>query len=525
MKIMKFGSKSLATPESLRQVASIIIAEPNQKIVVCSAISGTGTVLLSICELLKQNQKVEARIKIDELFIHYRNFITELLEDESYVESAMAVLEEQFGFLNFILKISYSEILRADILSQGELLSSKIFSIYLSELNIKHTVLAALDFMQLDADGEPVLGTIKFKLSQILQRTPNMILLTQGYLVRNVKGDVASLGSGGGDYSATLIAAALNAEVCELWSDWKNSVKSNVRVIRNKSVEHTMCYDEAAELGYHSGNLLLPSIIWPANSSGIPLVIKDIGDPNGAGTVITSTPHYSGAASIVARDSVTTFQVTINNKYKRQGFLVEIFSVFSKFDTPIDLVATSEISVAVSISKKKYFNEIVSALDEYGTVEVTELQTMISIVGNVITRTDQIIKRIFDVLTGIPLSMINFGASPHSLSFVIAEIDKESTIDRLCDALFATNEDIAKNSVSTKFGNDGMIMGNYFDEENFQINNGSDTPVHVLYKKLEEEPVNTELRKEKIYREHSFNRAEIEKNHIDFEKFFRNQSM
>lgn len=525
MKIMKFGSKSLATPESLKEVARIIIAEPKQKIIVCSAISGTGMVLLSICELLKQNQKVEARIKIDELFIRYRNFITELLEDESYKESAMGVLEEQFGFLNFILKISYSEVLRADILSQGELLSTKIFSIYLSEQNIKHAVLPALDFMQLDADGEPVLGTIKIKLSQILQRTPNMILLTQGYLVRNVKGEVASLGTGGGDYSAALIAAALNAEVCELWSDSKHTTKSNVTVIRNKAVEHTISYEEAAELAYHSGNLLLPASIWPANISGIPLIIKDINNPNETGTIITSTPHYSGVASIVARDNVASFQITNNKMYRRHGFLAEVFAVFAKFDTSIDLVTTSEIAVAISISDKKNFNEIVSALDEIGTVEVTELQTMISIVGNIITRTDQIIKRIFEALNGIPLSLINFGASPHCLSFIIAEIDKESTINRLYDSLFVTNEASAKEKEMSEYGNNQMVNRSASNNDNSQLRNANETPVHILYKKLEEEPVNTEMRKEKIYKDHSINRAEIEKNQIDFEKFFRDHSM
>ncbi len=525
MKIMKFGSKSLATPESLKEVASIIIAEPKPKIVVCSAISGTGTVLLSICELLKQNQKVEARIKIDELFIRYRNFITGLLEDESYVESAMGVLEEQFGFLNFILKISYSEVLRADILSQGELLSTKIFSIYLSEQNVKHAVLPALDFMQLDADGEPVLGTIKIKLSQILQRTPNMILLTQGYLVRNVKGEVASLGTGGGDYSAALMAAALNAEVCELWSDLNNTTKSNISVIRNKAVEHTISYEEAAELAYHSGNLLLPVSIWPANISGIPLVIKDINNPSDTGTIITSTPHYSGVASIVARDNVASFQITNNKMYKRHGFLAEIFAVFAKFDTSIDLVTTSEIAVAISISDKKHFNEIVSALNEFGTVEVTELQTMISIVGNIITRTDQIIRRIFEALNGIPLSMINFGASPHSLSFIIAEMDKESTINRLYDALFVMEQSVSNNKAMSQFGDDNIQNRNVLSNDTSQLRDGNETPVHILYKKVEEEPVNTEMRKEKIYRDQSFNRAEIEKNQIDFEKFFRDHSM
>ena len=517
MKIMKFGSKSLATPERLKQVAGIILAEPMQKIVVFSAISGTGRALNSICDLLAQNQKVEARIKIDELFIKYRNFISGLLEQDSHIESAMSVLEEQFGFLNFILKISYSDALKSDILSQGELLSTRIFSIYLAEQNVKHAVLPALDFMQLDANGEALIGPIKIKLSQILQRTPNTILLTQGYLVRNVKGDVASLGQGGGDYSAALIASALNAEVCEIWTDVADMIDSNLNIFRDSKIDNILSFEEAAELAYYGGKLLLPSSIGPANYSGIPVTLKDLSNPQAKGTTITTSSHYNGVAAIATRNHFVTFQIRNNKIYLRDGFLSQVLAVFAKFDTAIEMITTSEVGVAVSITNKEHLNSIVTELSTIGSVELNEFQSMICLVGNVITRTNQVIKKIFDALDGIPLSMISFGASPHSISFIVSEMDRDEAVQKLKATIFRDEE------IIEKVENGILLRSEELVSSQTGISNGNSS--YSVMPKMPENPINTELRKEKIYGDNIFNRSEIEKNKIDFEKFFRDHSM
>ncbi len=524
------------------------MAEPKQKIVVFSAFSGTGKALATICELLKQSQKVEARIRIDELFIKYRNFITELLENSTHIESAMNVLEEQFGFLNFILKISYSDAVKADILSQGELLSTKIFSIYLAEQNVKHAVLAALDFMALDAKGEPVVGTIKIKLSQILQRTPNTVLLTQGYLVRNVKGETASLGSGGGDYSAALIAGALNAEVCEIWTDTEEVQQFATHVIRDSNAVNIVSFEEAAELAYYGGKLLHPASIWPASAGGIPILLKDINDPAFTKTTITTSSHYSGVSSIAAKDFVINFQIRNNRMFMRHGFLAEVFAVFAKYETSVDMVTTSEIGVAISISEKKYFQEIVTALNQLGTVEVNEFQTMISLVGNVVTRTEQLIKRVFEAMNGIPLSMISFGASPHSISFTVSDIDKQKALERLKLVVFPHAEEEGALDEDTSLGHEAEwnghaaaiypINGNHHVADNGTQHKdetvaelASTASMHAQHEghlaipKFEDQPINTELRKERIMGDSSINRKEIEKNKIDFEKFFRDHSM
>ena len=216
MKVMKFGGTSVGKPQRMKEVATLITADKERKIVVLSALSGTTNALVEISELLAANDRQGARQRIDSLEDHYHHFIGELLVDIAVVKKAKKVLAEHFEFLSIILKISFSEALNKDILAQGELLSTKLFSLYLEENNIAHKLIPALDFMTLDTQDEPQIGTIKVKLAQILQRSKDIdIFITQGYISRNARGEVDNLKRGGSYYTASLIAAAINATVCD----------------------------------------------------------------------------------------------------------------------------------------------------------------------------------------------------------------------------------------------------------------------------------------------------------------------
>lgn len=156
------------------------------------------------------------------------------MNDSDIREKAKKVLGEHFEFLSIILKISFSEALNKDILAQGELLSTKLFCLYLEENKIDHQLIPALDFMSLDNQDEPQVGTIKVKLSQILKKYKNIgIFVTQGYITRNARGEVDNLKRGGSDYSASLIAAAINASVCEIWTDIDGMHNNDPRVVKS----------------------------------------------------------------------------------------------------------------------------------------------------------------------------------------------------------------------------------------------------------------------------------------------------
>jgi aspartate kinase len=212
MKIMKFGGTSVGKPERMHQVAQLITRDEERKIVVLSALSGTTNTLVQIGDALSAGDRTAASTIIGRLEAHYQDFIQHLLAEESSRTQAKALIAEHFEFLRIILKISFNDALSKDILAQGELMSTKMFSVYLSEIGVRHELLPALEFMSIDANDEPHVLDIRAKLEQQLAKYPEVgIFVTQGYICRNARGEVDNLKRGGSDYTASLVAAAAAA--------------------------------------------------------------------------------------------------------------------------------------------------------------------------------------------------------------------------------------------------------------------------------------------------------------------------
>ncbi|HVG15756.1 MAG TPA: hypothetical protein VM935_12375, partial [Chitinophagaceae bacterium] len=213
---MKFGGTSVGLPQRMHQVAKLITAEPEEKIVVLSAVSGTTNSLVEISALLAKGEREEAKKKIDALEAHYNGFVQGLVITEDAKSKTVEILKEHFEFLNIILRISFSEALNKDILAQGELLSTKLFSAYLEEQQVEHVLLPALNFMYVDENDEPQIPVISERLEKQLEQHGGIkLFITQGFICRNARGEVDNLKRGGSDYTASLVAAALRASVCE----------------------------------------------------------------------------------------------------------------------------------------------------------------------------------------------------------------------------------------------------------------------------------------------------------------------
>ncbi len=265
MKIMKFGGTSVGLPQRMHQVAKLITAEPEQKIVVLSAVSGTTNALVEISALLAKGNREEAKKKIDALQAHYEGFVQGLVTSEEATKRTAEILKEHFEFLNIILRISFSEALNKDILAQGELLSTKLFSAYLEEHQVEHVLLPALNFMYVDENDEPQIPVIHDRLEKQLEQHGGVkLFITQGFICRNARGEVDNLKRGGSDYSASLIAAALKASVCEIWTDISGMHNNDPRVVDRTVAIEQLSFDEAAELAYFGAKILHPASIWPA---------------------------------------------------------------------------------------------------------------------------------------------------------------------------------------------------------------------------------------------------------------------
>src|SRR6187399_2687589 len=383
MKIMKFGGTSVGKPERMKDVADLITRDTEPKIVVLSAVSGTTNALVEIGDALQKGDKELAKQKIESLESQYRDFIKQLLKTPDALKKAEAIVTEHFEFLHIILKVSFNEALNKDILAQGELLSTKIFSTYLEEKGIDHQLLPALDFMRIDSHDEPQIDFIQVKLRSIIaQNNTKNLFITQGYICRNSRGEVDNLKRGGSDYSASLIAAAIKASVCEIWTDIDGMHNNDPRIVNKTLPIEKLSFDEAAELAYFGAKILHPASIWPAQQYKVPVKLLNTMEPAAKGTTISSEVTSKGAKAVAAKDTITAVKIKSSRMLLAYGFLRKVFEIFEKYKTSIDMVTTSEVAVSVTIDSDASLPAIKKELETLGHVEIDKNQAIISIVGN-----------------------------------------------------------------------------------------------------------------------------------------------
>jgi len=437
MKIMKFGGTSVGKPERMHQVSQLITKDSEPTIVVLSALSGTTNSLVGISDALAKLDKHGATNIIDTLEKHYRSFIVELLKSEELRAKANAIIDEHFEFLKITQRISLSDALNKDILAQGELMSTKLFSLYLEQEKIEHALIPALEFMRLDVNEEPDLNVIREKLQTVLSAHPTKkLFITQGYICRNAKGEVDNLKRGGSDYTASLIAAAVKASVCEIWTDIDGMHNNDPRVVDKTVAIEQLSFDEAAELAYFGAKILHPTCIWPAQQENIPVKLLNTMQPSAAGTVIKKEAGTVGVKAVAAKDGIIAVKIKSSRMLLAYGFLRKIFEVFEKYKTPIDMITTSEVAVSVTIDSDIHLAEIITELSNIASVEIEKDQTIVSIVGNEIAQTDAVLKKLFDAINEVPVTMVSYGGSPHNISLLLPSAFKTKTLQLINKGLF-----------------------------------------------------------------------------------------
>jgi len=420
MKVMKFGGTSVGKPERMFQVAELITADDEPKIVVLSALSGTTNSLVQIGDKLANYDKEGAEAVINGLFEHYKQFIHDLLKTAEYRQKALSIIGEHFEFLHIILKISFSEALSKDILAQGELMSTKLFDLYLAENNIDHLLIPALEFMSVDAEGEPHLSVIQNKLEALLAKhTDKKLFITQGYICRNIRGEVDNLKRGGSDYTASLIAAAIKGSVCEIWTDIDGMHNNDPRVVDKTLPIEELSFDEASELAYFGAKILHPTCIWPAQQTGVPVKLLNTMEPKAKGTTIQQHVDTRGAKAVAAKDGIIAIKIKSSRMLLAYGFLRKVFEVFEKYKTSIDMITTSEVAVSVTIDNDEFLKEIVKELEPFGLVEVDRDMTIVSVVGDHIAEEKDALMQLFDSIHDIPVRMVSYGGSLHNISFLV----------------------------------------------------------------------------------------------------------
>lgn len=437
MKVMKFGGTSVGSPKRIKEVSSLITETGEPTFIVLSAMSGTTNSLVEISNYLYKKNPDGANEIINCLENKYMLHVEELYTTGVYKQKTREFLHDEFDYLRSFTKNLFTSFEEKSIVAQGEIMSTNMVVNYLQENGVKAVLLNALDFMRTDKNGEPDLQAIKEKLSEIMKANEGyQIYLTQGFICRNAYGEIDNLLRGGSDYTASLVGAALPAEEIQIWTDIDGMHNNDPRVVEDTEALHQLNFDEAAELAYFGAKILHPTCVLPAKYANIPVRLKNTMDPKAEGTLINNVVIKGKFKAVAAKDNITAVKIKSSRMLLATGFLRKIFEIFESYQTPIDMITTSEVGVSMSIDNNTHLDEIVNELKKYGTVTVDTDMCIICVVGDLDWNNLGFESQALDAMKNIPVRMISYGGSNHNISFLIREADKKQALQNLSAILF-----------------------------------------------------------------------------------------
>ena len=437
MKVMKFGGTSVGSPERMKGVASLITESGEPTFVVLSAMSGTTNSLVEISDYLYKKNPEGANEVINNLEKKYMQHVEELYSTDEMKKTTREFLHGEFDYLRSFTKDLFTSFEEKSIVAQGEVMSTNMVVNYLNEQGIKAVLLSALDFMRTDKNAEPDPQYIKEKLAAIMEQNQGyQIYITQGFICRNAYGEVDNLQRGGSDYTASLIGAALPAEEIQIWTDIDGMHNNDPRVVEHTEAVRQLNFEEAAELAYFGAKILHPTCVQPAKYAGIPVRLKNTMDPKADGTIIDNVIVRGKIKAVAAKDNITAIKIKSSRMLLATGFLRKVFEIFESYQTPIDMIATSEVGVSMSIDNDAHLNDIVNELKKYGTVTVDSDMCIICVVGDLDWSNVGFETMATDAMKNIPVRMISYGGSNYNISFLIKEKDKKQALQNLSNVLF-----------------------------------------------------------------------------------------
>lgn len=437
MKVLKFGGTSVGSAERIRAVANLI-KDRGKNIVVLSAMSGTTNTLVEISDYLYKHNINGAKEIINDLEQKYRR-VSALLFDN--VEIRMEADEEMaaiFSLIRSLARDNFTDFEEREILSQGELLSTKLMHLYLRQIGINAGYLPSLEYMRTDKNGEADMDHIRQHLQLLLDENPDADLyITQGYICRNAYGEVDNLRRGGSDLTASLIGAAILAKEIEIWTDIDGMHNNDPRFVEGTKPVAELHFDEAAELAYFGAKILHPTCVLPAKVNNIPVRLLNTLEPSAAGTLIDNTETAHCIKAVAAKDDIIAIKIKSSRMMLASGFMHRVFEIFDNYKRPIDMIATSEVGVSVTIDNPLKLEHIVDELKEIGTVTIDRDMVIICVVGDLEWHNKGFEAKALAALSDIPVRMISYGGSNYNISFLVSKDDKVKALRALQNNLFA----------------------------------------------------------------------------------------
>ena len=438
---MKFGGTSVGTPERMKDVAQLITKSGEPTFVVLSAMSGTTNSLVEISDYLYKKNPEGAQEVINQLELKYMGHVDKLYSTDAMKKTTGEFIKKEFEYLRSFTKDTFTSFEEKIVVAQGEVISTNMVVNYLKEQGIKAVLLDALSFMRTDKNSEPDMPYIKENITRVMKANQGyQIYITQGFVCRNAYDEVDNLQRGGSDYTASLIGAALMSDEIQIWTDIDGMHNNDPRIVEKTDAVHQLNFEEAAELAYFGAKILHPTCVQPAKYAGVPVRIKNTMDPDAEGTVVDNVLVRGKIKAVAAKDNITAIKIKSSRMLLATGFLRKVFEIFETYNTPIDMITTSEVGVSVTIDKTSNLTKIMDELKKYGTVTVDSDMCIICVVGDLDWSNVGFETLVTDAMANIPVRMISYGGSNYNISFLIRENDKKQALQNLSAKLF-NNED------------------------------------------------------------------------------------
>jgi aspartate kinase len=443
--VAKFGGTSVADYDAMNRSADVVLADPNTRLVVLSASAGVTNLLVSLSEGLEATERF---VKLDALR-KIQFDILERLQNPNVIREEVERLLENITTLAEAASLATSTALTDELVSHGELMSTLLFVEIMRERNIQaqwfdvRKVMRTSDrFGRAEPDVEAL---AELTNQQLAPRLADGIVITQGFIGSEAKGRTTTLGRGGSDYTAALLGEALHATRVDIWTDVPGIYTTDPRVVSAAKRIDVIAFEEAAEMATFGAKVLHPATLLPAVRSDIPVFVGSSKDPKAGGTLVckkTENPPLFRALALRRRQTLVTLHS--HNMLHSRGFLAEVFGILARHNISVDLITTSEVSIALTLDTTGSTStgdtlltqSLLIELSELCRVEVEEDLALVAIIGNKLSRACGVGKEVFGVLDPFSIRMICYGASSYNLCFLVPTDQAEQVVQKLHQNLF-----------------------------------------------------------------------------------------
>lgn len=447
MIVMKFGGTSVESAAAIEQVAGIVRDRlERHPVVVVSAMGKTTNRLLGIAADAVAGRRQEALEQLRALREFHLKEAAEVVSEAEETELG-SLVAEHFRELEELVKglAVLGELTPRSwdaIASYGERLSSHIMALALRRFEVDSVHVDARQMIVTDrrhTQAAPLSFETFSRLSTVVPRlAENKVVVMGGFIAATEDGVTTTLGRGGSDFTAALVGAGIGAEEIQIWTDVDGMLTADPNIVPGARRVRTISFDEAAELAYFGAKVLHPSTVLPAIERNIPVLILNSRRPEAPGTRIVAemAPCANPFKSIASKPNITVLTIQSSRMLMAYGFLKRIFEVFDRYETPVDMLATSEVSVSLTIDSKKHLKPICEELRQFSEVLVEEDQAIVCLVGDNVRSKAGLAARVFGALAHVNVRMISQGGSQLNLGLVVARSDVEEAVRSLHQEFF-----------------------------------------------------------------------------------------